>query len=65
MAQWVKNSTAVAGVAVDVQVGSQARHGGLKDLSCGSDSVPGLGISTCYGCGHFKKIVHFASDKLV
>ena len=31
MAQWVKNLTAVAQVAVEAQVLSPAQHGGLKD----------------------------------
>ena len=33
VAQWVKNSTAVAWVTAEVQVLSLARHSGLKDLA--------------------------------
>ena len=33
MAKWVKNPTAAAQVAVEVQVRSLARHSGLKDLA--------------------------------
>ena len=33
MVQWVKNLTAVAQVAVEVQVRSQALHSGLKGLA--------------------------------
>ena len=32
MAQWVKNLTAAAQVAVELQVQSPAQHSGLKDL---------------------------------
>ena len=51
MAQRVKNPTAVAQVAGEAQVRSQAWCSGLKDL----DSVPGPGTSVCRGCGHKKK----------
>ena len=61
MAQQVKNLTAAVQVAVEVQVQSPAQHSGLKDLvllelsvdcSCGWNSIPGLGIFICHGCGH-------------
>ena len=56
MAQWVKNPTAAAQVAVEVQVQSLAQHSELKDLalpqfcgSCDSDSFPGPGTSIPWG----------------
>ena len=54
--QWVKNLTAVAWVAAEVGVPSPVQCSGLKDPgllqlqhshSCGLDSVPSPGISTC------------------
>ena len=51
--QWVKNPTAAAWVAVEVQARSLAQCSGLKDpvLPPGWDSVPGLGTSICHGNG--------------
>ena len=55
VAQWVKNLTAVAQVAMKVWVRSLAGHSGLKDLAlpklqCGWDSVPGLRTSLYHWC---------------
>ena len=61
MVQWVKNLTAAAQVALEVQVHSLAQGSGFKDLAllqlrvicnCGLDSVLGPGTSVCRGCGH-------------
>ena len=57
-AQWPKDPTAASQVAAEVGAPSPARHSGLRIQhchSCGSDSVPGPGTSTCCGCGHKKK----------
>ena len=61
MAQWVKNPTAAARVAVEAWVQSLAQCIGLKNLafagcscgigcSCSLGSVPGLGTSICCTC---------------
>ena len=66
VAQWVKNPTAVAQVAVEAQVGSLAQHSGLKALvlpqlwrrshhSYGLDSISGRGASLCWGYSHYFK----------
>ena len=60
MAQWVKNLTAASRVTVEVQVQSLPWLRELKvwycySCSCGSDSVPDLGISTYLGSGHKTK----------
>ena len=65
MAQWVKNLTAVARVATEVQVRSPAWYSELKGCgvgrqlqvqfigcSYGLDSIPGMGTSICLGCSH-------------
>ena len=59
VAQRVKNPTAAALVAAEVQVQSPAPRSGLKDpaspqLWLGMHSVPGLGASICCGCGQKK-----------
>ena len=56
MAQWVKNTTAVVQVKVEVRTGSSDQSSGLRichcysciDCSYGSDSIPGPGASI--GC---------------
>ena len=55
MLQWVKNLTAAAQAAVEVQVQSPAQRSGLKDLALLQlwhrlDSVPDPGTSTCHRC---------------
>ena len=64
MVQGVKNLTALAQVAAEAWIQSQAWCSGLKDLTllqlccvghrCSSDSIPDPGTSTCCRCG--KKI---------
>ena len=64
MAQWVRDPNVVAQVALEVQILSLAPCSGLRiwcclscgvDHSCGSDSVPGLGISICLGVAKKEK----------
>ena len=58
--QWVKDPTAVAQVAEEVEVGSLVWHSGLKDLVMLllqhkfqlQLGLPGLGPSIRHGCGH-------------
>ena len=49
VAKWVKNMTAVAGVAAEARVQSLAYTVGQ---SCSSDSVPGPGTYICHKDGH-------------
>ena len=67
MAQWVKNLTAAAQVAAEVQVQFPGRGSGLKfwhchtcgiGHNCGSDSIPGLGISAAAVIKLKKKIAY-------
>ena len=58
MAQWVKNLTAAACAAMEVQVQSPPRCSGVKGSRVAAtvawDSVPARGTSICHGCGHKK-----------
>ena len=54
MAQWLKNLTAVAPVAMEARVLSQALHSGLKDPGLLQLWLPGLGTSICHGYGRKK-----------
>ena len=59
MVQWVKNLTAAARVPAEGSIPSGAQRvkgsRGCCSCSCGLDSVPGLGISTCHRDEHKKK----------
>ena len=73
--QWVKNLTAVARVAAEVQVGSPAWCGRFKRVphwhscrvsrSCGSHSIPGPSTSICICCGCSDIKILFLRDWLI
>ena len=61
--QWVKNPSAAAPVTAEAWVQSPAQHSGLRirhcltcGHSCGSDSIPGPGTSTCVEMKKKKRI---------
>lgn len=74
VAQCVKDLTAVAGVAVEAWVQSQAWHSVWRILHCcsccvgcnySSDSIPGPGTSICHWCSQKKKKAQWISDLMM
>ena len=55
VAQWVKNPSSAPQVTAYAWVQAQAQYSGLKDHSCGLDSVLGLGTSICCRYSQRKK----------